>query len=114
LTHRDRAAVRSVDEDRHPFRRARAGSTASRGVRRRPEKEDVSIDPKNRNRAFSDRQSNWPFPVPLVKRGAVVVRHRGRQKFYRRIGSDELDAMDRRGYVEACMYTRSRNATAMT
>jgi DUF2950 family protein len=70
------------------------------------EKKTVSMDPKTGNRAFLlVGNEDWPFPVPIVKRGdkwsfdAKV----GRQElFYRSIGSNELDAIDIcRGYVEA-------------
>jgi len=48
---------------------------------------------------------DWPFPVPIVKLGAkwAFDAKAGRQELlYRRIGSDELDAIDIcRGYVEA-------------
>jgi DUF2950 family protein len=69
------------------------------------EKMNVSVD-KNNQRAFVlIGNDDWPFPVPLVKRGtkwsfdAVA----GRQEIlYRRIGSNELDAIAIcRGYVDA-------------
>lgn len=48
---------------------------------------------------------DWPFPVPIVKLGAkwAFDAKAGRQELlYRRIGSNELDAIDIcRGYVEA-------------
>jgi hypothetical protein len=75
-------------------------------VDRAREKAVVSIDPRTRRRAFllvGDEE--WPFPVPLVKRGArwsfdVAA---GRQELlYRRIGANELDAIGIcRGYVDA-------------
>jgi hypothetical protein len=70
------------------------------------EREDVSIDPKNRNRAtLVIGNDAWLFPVPLVKRGArwSFDTAAGRQTIlYRRIGADELDAIAiARGYVEA-------------
>jgi len=70
------------------------------------EKKSISADPKTGNRAFLlVGNEDWPFPVPIVKVGdkwhfdAKV----GRQELlYRRIGSNELDAIDIcRGYVEA-------------
>ncbi len=70
------------------------------------EKESISVDPKTGTRAFLlVGNEDWPFPVPLVKRGekwsfdAKV----GRQELlYRRIGANELDAIGIcRGYVEA-------------
>ena len=49
--------------------------------------------------------SDWPFPVPLVKRGGrwAFDTAAGRQEIrYRRIGGNELDAIALcRGYVEA-------------
>jgi hypothetical protein len=70
------------------------------------EKNSVSVDPKNANRAFLLVGSqDWPFPVPLVKRGQKwsFDSKAGRQELlYRRIGANELDAIKIcRGYVEA-------------
>ena len=70
------------------------------------EKKSVSVDPKKEKRAFLLVGSeDWPFPVPIVKLGAkwAFDAKAGRQELlYRRIGSNELDAIDIcRGYVEA-------------
>jgi len=70
------------------------------------EKESVSVDPKKGNRAFLlVGNEDWPFPVPIVKKGDkwAFDAAAGRQELlYRRIGSDELDAIDVcQGYVEA-------------
>ena len=70
------------------------------------EKENVSVDSKKGNRAFLlVGNEDWPFPVPIVKLGAkwTFDAKAGRQELlYRRIGSNELDAIDIcRGYVEA-------------
>ena len=70
------------------------------------EKERVSTDPKTGNRAFLlVGDEDWPFPVPIVKVGDKwsFDAKAGRQELlYRRIGSNELDAIDVcRGYVEA-------------
>jgi len=70
------------------------------------EKESVSVDPKSGRRAFlMVGNENWPFPVPIVKTGNKwsFDAKAGRQElFYRRIGSNELDAIAIcRGYVEA-------------
>ena len=70
------------------------------------EKKSVSVDPKQGNRAFLlVGNEDWPFPVPIVKLGAkwAFDAKAGRQELlYRRIGSNELDAIDIcRGYVEA-------------
>jgi hypothetical protein len=62
------------------------------------EKKSVSVDPKTGNRAFlivGDEE--WPFPVPIVKvNGKWSFDPKvGRQELlYRRIGSNELDAID--------------------
>ena len=70
------------------------------------EKKTVSVDPKKGNRAFLlVGNEDWPFPVPLVKLGDKwnFDAKAGRQELlYRRIGSNELDAIDIcHGYVEA-------------
>jgi hypothetical protein len=70
------------------------------------EKKRVSVDPKTGNRAFLIvGNEDWPFPVPLVKLGNqwYFDAKAGRQELlYRRIGSNELDAIDIcRGYVDA-------------
>jgi hypothetical protein len=70
------------------------------------EKKSVSMDPKNGYRAFLlVGREDWPFPVPMVKRGAkwFFDSKAGRQELqYRRIGANELDAIEVcRGYVDA-------------
>src|SRR5260370_6307968 len=70
------------------------------------EKESVSMDPKAGNRAFLlVGNEDWPFPVPIVKVGdkwSFDSKAGRRELLYRRIGSNELDAIDVcRGYVEA-------------
>src|SRR6516225_6411386 len=70
------------------------------------EKKSVSVDPKTGNRAFLIiGNENWPFPVPIVKRGDKwsFDAKAGRQELlYRRIGANELDAIEIcQGYVEA-------------
>ena len=70
------------------------------------EKKTVSVDPKKGNRAFLIvGNEDWPFPAPLVKTGDkwYFDAKAGRQElFNRRIGSNELDAIDIcHGYVEA-------------
>jgi len=70
------------------------------------EKKTISVDPKNGKRAFLLVGSEaWPFPVPLVKSGNrwFFDAKAGEQELlYRRIGSNELDAIDIcRGFVEA-------------
>ena len=70
------------------------------------EKKEVSIDPKNGNRAFLlVGNEDWPFPVPIVKAGnkwSFDARAGRQELLYRRIGSNELDAISIcHGYVEA-------------
>ena len=70
------------------------------------EKKNVSVDSKTGNRAFLlVGNEDWPFPVPIVKLGTkwAFDAKAGRQELlYRRIGSNELDAIDIcGGYVEA-------------
>jgi len=69
-------------------------------------KKSVSVDPKKGNRAFLlVGDEDWPFPVPIVKVGdkwAFDAKAGRLELLYRRIGSNELDAIDIcRGYVEA-------------
>jgi hypothetical protein len=69
-------------------------------------KNHVAVDPKSGTRAtVFVGDEDWPFPVPVVKHGgkwffdAVAGR---REVMYRRIGDNELDAIDIcHGYVEA-------------
>lgn len=79
---------------------------ASDFVREAREKKIVSVDPKRGDRAFLlVGDEDWPFPVPLVKRGDkwFFDVKAGRQELLnRRIGGNELDAIDIcQGYVEA-------------
>jgi hypothetical protein len=69
------------------------------------EKTSVSVDPKGGKRAFLlVGAEDWPFPVPLVKTGdkwSFDARAGRQELLYRRIGANELDAIDiSRGYVE--------------
>src|SRR6516165_2825623 len=69
------------------------------------EKKTVSVDPKRGNRAFLlVGKADWPVPVPSVKLGDkwYFDAKAGRlELLHRRIGADELDAIDVcRGYVE--------------
>ena len=66
----------------------------------------VAVDPKTGQRAILFvGENDWPFPVPIVKRGGkwVFDAAAGRREIkYRRIGENELDAIEVcRGYVEA-------------
>jgi hypothetical protein len=70
------------------------------------EKIRVSVDPKTGRRAFllvGDEE--WPFPIPIVKRGATWSfdpKAGRRELLYRRVGANELDAIAIcRGYVDA-------------
>jgi len=70
------------------------------------EKNSVSLDPNGGARAFLlVGNEDWPFPVPIVKRGTrwAFDTKAGRQELlYRRIGANELDAIEIcYGYVEA-------------
>jgi hypothetical protein len=70
------------------------------------EKQSVSLDPKNGKRAFLlVGNEDWPFPVPIVQRGAkwFFDSEAGKEEMlYRRIGANELDAIEIcHGYVEA-------------
>ena len=70
------------------------------------EKNSVVVDPKNPDRAtLVVGNDDWPLPIPIVKRDGrwFFDTKAGRQEIlYRRIGSNELDAIEIcRGYVEA-------------
>jgi hypothetical protein len=70
------------------------------------EKKEISVDPKNKNRAVLEiGKDDWPFAVPLVKKGGKWSFDpvAGRQEImYRRIGANELDAIEIcHGFVEA-------------
>ena len=70
------------------------------------EKQKVSVDPNNPNRAWLIvGNENWPFPVPIMKSDAgwAFDAKAGRQELlYRRVGSNELDAIQVcRNYVAA-------------
>jgi hypothetical protein len=69
-------------------------------------KKHVALDPKDQARAFLlVGEEDWPFALPIVKRDGrwAFDAGAGRQELmYRRIGSNELDAIDIcEGYVEA-------------
>jgi hypothetical protein len=69
-------------------------------------KKSVSVDPKTGKRAFMlVGEDDWPFPVPLVQSGGKWFfdsKAGLRELLYRRIGANELDAIEVcRGYVEA-------------
>lgn len=70
------------------------------------EKTSVTTDPNNGSRAIlSVGNDNWPFPVPIVRRGRkwIFDAERGHDEIlYRRIGANELDAIQIcEGFVEA-------------
>ncbi len=69
-------------------------------------KESVVVDPKNPNRAtLVIGEEDWPTPIPIVRTGKwwrLDSKTGAREVLYRRIGSNELDAIQIcRGYVEA-------------
>ena len=69
-------------------------------------KKSITVDPKAGTRAFLlIGEDDWPFPVPLAQRGGKwhFDSKAGQQELlYRRIGANELDAIDIcHGYVEA-------------
>jgi hypothetical protein len=70
------------------------------------EKNSVVVDPKNLSRAtLVVGNDDWPLPIPIVQRDGrwFFDTKAGRQEIlYRRIGSNELDAIEIcRGYVDA-------------
>ena len=70
------------------------------------EKQSVTVDPKRGNRAFLlVGNEDWPFPVPLVKTAEkwhFDAKAGSQELLNRRIGSNELDAIDIcEGFVEA-------------
>jgi hypothetical protein len=70
------------------------------------EKKEISVDPKTGRRAvLIVGDEDWPMPVPLAKTGKkwYFDTKAGKQELlYRRIGSNELDAIQIcRGYVDA-------------
>jgi hypothetical protein len=70
------------------------------------DKNSIVVDPKNADRAtLIVGSGDWPLPIPIVKRNGrwFFDTKAGRQEIlYRRIGSNELDAIEIcRGYVDA-------------
>jgi hypothetical protein len=70
------------------------------------EKTSVAIDPNDGSRAaLSVGNDNWPFPVPIVRKGRkwIFDSKRGHDEIlFRRIGRNELDAIQIcEGFVEA-------------
>lgn len=66
----------------------------------------VSTDPRNSSRVFLlVGDDDWPFPAPIVRqdgRWSFDANAARQELLYRRIGSNELDAIEIcRGYVEA-------------
>ena len=91
-----------VTEDHRP------GQEPGDGVRRDQarEKLEVVTDPKNaKNATLIIGDDEWPMPIPIVKAGSAGAStpRPGRQEIlYRRIGRNELDAIQVcRGFVEA-------------
>jgi Protein of unknown function (DUF2950) len=70
------------------------------------QKHEVTVDPKNSNRAtLLVGDDSWPLPIPIVKKAGTwgFDTKAGLQEIlFRRIGSNELDAIQIcRGYVDA-------------
>ncbi len=70
------------------------------------QKNSISIDSKNKNRAILIvGENDWPSPIPLIKKNGkwLFDSKTGRTEvLYRRIGTNELDAIQIcRGFVEA-------------
>ena len=70
------------------------------------EKNSIAIDPHNSGRAILVvGKEDWPLPIPIVKqngRWLFDTKAGRREVLYRRIGSNELDAIEIcRGYVDA-------------
>jgi len=70
------------------------------------EKRAITADPRNRNlNVLSIGAEDWPFPIPLVKRGNhwFFDTAAGRREIlYRRVGRNELDTIEIcRGFVDA-------------
>jgi hypothetical protein len=89
-----------------PGNQAEDRQRAAEFVDKAREKAHVSIDPATRSRAFLlVGDSEWPFPIPIVKRGTrwSFDAEAGREEMRRRhVGRNELDAIQIcRGYVEA-------------
>ena len=66
----------------------------------------VTVDPKDHTRAILYvGNDEWPFPVPMAKKGTKWYfdsRQGSREILYRRIGANELDAIQIcKGFVEA-------------
>ena len=85
---------------------AQARQATTEFVAKADEKTSVSVAPGTGTRAFLlVGDGDWPFPIPIVKRGArwSFDTQAGRQEMRnRRIGRNELDAIQiARGYVEA-------------
>jgi Protein of unknown function (DUF2950) len=85
---------------------AQGRQRASDFVAKYREKQRISLDPKNKTRAFLlVGNEDWPFPIPIVKRAGrwSFDAPAGRQELlYRRVGANELDAITIcRGYVDA-------------
>lgn len=90
----------------HTGEPARDREVAKKFAEEARQKMNVALQPKNARRAFLNiGDDDWPFPVPIVKgpSGWSFDTRAGRLEIlYRRIGSNELDAIQIcRGYVEA-------------
>ncbi len=90
----------------HTGEPARDREVAAEFARLARVKQGVALDPMNRRRAvLTIGDDDWPFAVPIVKRGGKWAFDSGagrRELIYRRVGRNELDAIEIcRGFVEA-------------
>jgi len=93
-------------------------NTTAEFVTKAHQKTQVTIDPKNPNRAtVVVGDDDWPLPIPIVKKGTewLFDTPAGREEMlFRRIGSNELDAIAIcHGYVDAQLeYALTRHDNA--
>jgi len=96
-------------------------NTMTAFVEKAKQKKSVTVDPKNSSRAvLTVGELDWPLPVPIVKRKGKWYFDAAAGKtevLYRRIGANELDAIQVcRGFVEAQFEyaTMARSVTGVT
>ncbi|MET0623039.1 MAG: DUF2950 domain-containing protein [Pyrinomonadaceae bacterium] len=85
---------------------ARDRQVAAEFASRARAKKNIAVNPRNPRHAILEvGEDEWPFPVPIVKQGGrwAFDTKAGRQEIlYRRIGQNELDAIQTcRSFVEA-------------
>lgn len=81
-------------------------NTAAEFAEKAHQKTDVSVDPKDANRAtVLVGDDDWPLPIPIIQKNGewLFDTKAGKEEMLlRRIGSNELDAIEIcRGYVDA-------------